>query len=360
MTVRDPAGTRIPVGPPMQQALLGCLLAAVNRQISRERLIGDLWGPTPPPSARAALNNQISSLRRTLQAQGSARLRTVAGGYLLEAPDTEVDFLVLEQRLLAAHAARDRGDWARVAEQTAAALELWRGTPLDGLPNLAECDWYAPFLARCDGLRMQALEGSVEAEFRLGRYQALTSRLVALVGEFPLNEAFHAYLMRCLAMAGRRADALEVYQRLRRTLVDELGIEPGEPTRTVQARILSELPEQDELGGGSVADLGDGAGGRVTTVSHPPRRPDPAPMGPTAPAAPTAPRVRPARPARPSSLSPRPVPAPLPRTTTTPVRALIPLPVPATATPPGTRRQTSSPPPRSPRTTPTSPAATTN
>lgn len=220
----------------MRQTLLAYLLLQANRTVSREAIEDALWDGDPPTTARAALNNQISHLRRALDAQGSAEIVTVSTGYILRVPEGELDFALFSRHSRAARQARETGDWGRVADETGAALELWRGMPLHGLPALAERE--APFVAQYRAARVQALEWQIEAQFRLGRYEGLTAHLSALVGEFPFNEVFHVQLMRCLELAGRRAEALDVFQSLRRAMADELGIEPGAEARAAQRRIL--------------------------------------------------------------------------------------------------------------------------
>jgi tetratricopeptide (TPR) repeat protein len=87
--------------------------------------------------------------------------------------------------------------------------------------------------------RTEALEWHVDAELRLGRYEGLVARLTALIEEHPLNEAFAVQLMRVLQLTGRRAQALDVFQSLRRRLIDELGIEPGTAARQAQQEVLA-------------------------------------------------------------------------------------------------------------------------
>jgi predicted ATPase len=100
-------------------------------------------------------------------------------------------------------------------------------------------------LARLDELRLFVLEERVDADLRAGRHAALAAELEALVAEHPYRERLRAQLMLALYRAGRQAEALEEYARARRTLVEELGIEPGPELRELQGRILQQDTDLD-------------------------------------------------------------------------------------------------------------------
>src|SRR5918912_1142081 len=75
-----------------------------------------------------------------------------------------------------------------------------------------------------------------------------------LIVENPFRERLRAQLMLALYRSGRQAEALAVYQRTRRTLVDELGIEPGESLRQLEQAILAHDPSLDAPAGGGTAE----------------------------------------------------------------------------------------------------------
>src|SRR5439155_12364682 len=131
------------------------------------------------------------------------------------------------------------GDAAAGADSLRAALALWRGPPLADLP-------WEPFaqaeIVRLDELRLAALEDRIDADLALGRHGQLIGELEGLVAEHPLRERLRGQLMLALYRAGRQADALAVYQRARRTLVDELGLEPSEALRKLERAILDHDP----------------------------------------------------------------------------------------------------------------------
>src|SRR5260370_1045213 len=101
---------------------------------------------------------------------------------------------------------------------------------------------YEPFaqaaIGRLEDLRLLAIEKRIDAELALGRHTELVGELQALAREHPLRERARAQLLLALYRSGRQADALAAYQEARRTLVDELGIEPSETLQDLERAIL--------------------------------------------------------------------------------------------------------------------------
>nr|BAN83931.1 putative AfsR family transcriptional regulator [Streptomyces olivoviridis] len=227
------------IGSPKVRALLAALLLEAGRVVSVESLKDALWGGAPPASAQASLHNHVTRLRRLLD--DPERLRAVAPGYLLRVNGGELDVHVFDARVAQARAAHARGDWERVVETCTAALTLWRGTPLSGVP--VGVGGYA-LVQRLEEARLLALEWRYDAELALDgdRLTALAPELAALVAEHPLREAYHRQLMLALHRTGRQAEALAVHRDLRARLIDELGIEPGPQVRDTHLQILRDSP----------------------------------------------------------------------------------------------------------------------
>ncbi|MEU4038630.1 AfsR/SARP family transcriptional regulator [Streptomyces collinus] len=223
------------IGSPKVRALLVALLLEAGRVVSVESLKDALWGGAPPVSAQASLHNHVTRLRRLLD--DPERLRAVAPGYLLRVDDGELDVHVFEARVAEARAAHARRDWEGVVRSCTAALSLWRGAPLSGLP--ADFGGYA-LVQRLEEARRLLLEWRYDAELALGgaRVAGLVPELAALVAEHPLREAYHRQLMLALHRTGRQAEALAVHRDLRARLVDELGIEPGPAVRRAHVEVL--------------------------------------------------------------------------------------------------------------------------
>ena len=206
-----------------EQALLAYLLLHANEVIPSGRLIDALWDERPPPTASKILQNAVSHLRKEL---GDGRLLTRDPGYVLRIEKDELDVQRFEQL-----AKEGRGEEA---------LALWRGTPLLGLTDERFADDARRHL---EEQRLAVLEDRIDDDLAAGRHAELVSQLEQLVGEHPLRERLQGQLMRALYGAGRQADALEAYRQARKTLSQELGLEPGPQLQELERKILTQDPE---------------------------------------------------------------------------------------------------------------------
>jgi YVTN family beta-propeller protein len=123
-----------------------------------------------------------------------------------------------------------------------AALALWRGPPLS---DFASEPFAQGEIARLEELRLSALEERIEADLALGRHVELVPELDARVREHPFRERLRAQLMLALYRSGRQAHALAAYQQTRRTLSEELGLEPGRRLQELERAVLRQDPELD-------------------------------------------------------------------------------------------------------------------
>jgi DNA-binding SARP family transcriptional activator/streptogramin lyase len=228
-------GVELDLGPRKQRAVLALLLLNANHVVSTERLIDDLWGDSPPSTARAALQVYVAGLRKALR-DGGASLRTRAPGYVLELDAGALDLDRFAQLRAEAQASSDPERRAALLHE---ALLLWRDEPL---PELRSEPFSTTAVAQLEQLRLAALEERIDADLTLGRHTALVPELESLVAGHPYRERLRAQLMLALYRAGRQADALDAYQAGRRVLQDELGLEPGKELRDLEAAIL----RQDE------------------------------------------------------------------------------------------------------------------
>ena len=211
-----------------QRALLAALAVRAGEAVSTDRLVDDLWGERAPKTARHALENYVSDLRKTL---GPDAIATKPGGYALEVDPEQVDLLQFERL-----ASETRGGTAEVrAERLREALALLRGPPLG---DLAFEPFASPIVARFEELELRAREELVEAELELGRHAEVVAELESLVAAHPYRERLRAQLMLALYRSGRQAEALTAYQDARRVLVEELGIDPGEELQVLERAIL--------------------------------------------------------------------------------------------------------------------------
>jgi YVTN family beta-propeller protein len=248
-------GRPLPLGGHQQRALLALLLLRANQVVPVDEIVEDLWGARPPPSATKSAQALVSKLRRLLADEPDAEagdvsedgiLLTRSPGYVLTVVPGELDlhrFQALTEegrRALAAGRAED------AAKRLREALGLWRGPPL---AELAYDSFAQVEIARLEELRLSALEERIEADLALGRHHDLIPEVEALVTENPLRERLRGQLMLALYRSGRQAEALQAYQRARHTLVDELGIEPGQALQRLEQAILQQDESLDLSGG---------------------------------------------------------------------------------------------------------------
>jgi YVTN family beta-propeller protein len=229
-----------------QRALLAVLLLNVNQVVSCDRLVEELWGSDPPESGHAALRVRVSQLRKVLEPEcpgnGSRVLRTRPPGYVLVAEPGTVDLLHFRQLADEGSRALADGNMSAASAKLENALSLWRGAALADF-------LYEPFAQPAarwlEELRLATLEKRIEADLALGQHDDVAGELETLVAENPLRESLTGHRMLALYRAGRQAEALGAYQVLRRRLVEDLGIEPGEPLQSLQRAILRHDPALD-------------------------------------------------------------------------------------------------------------------
>jgi DNA-binding SARP family transcriptional activator len=226
-------GRPLPVVGEKQRALLAVLLLHANEVVSTDRLLDELWGRRPPAAGSTALRVRVSQLRKALGKHDV--LSTRAPGYALRVDRDELDLHQFERLVEEAEGAQPALAAAKLHE----ALSLWRGEPLADFA-------YAPFaqaaIGRLEELRVVALEKRIEADLNMGRHADLAGELRDLVREHPLRERLRGQLMLALYRSGRQAEALEAYQAARRTLVDELGIDPSPRLQELERSILRQDP----------------------------------------------------------------------------------------------------------------------
>ena len=265
-------GTPVALGAAKQRALLAILLVHANEVVASDRLIEELW-PEPPETAANTLQVYVGKLRKALEpdrAPGSTGelLMTRAPGYVLRVEPDELDADRFERLLSEGRSARQGNDPETAAATLRQALDLWQGPPLVDFA-------YDPFalaeISRLEELRLDALEGRIEAELALGRAGELVGELESLIRDNPLRERLRAQLMLALYRSGRQADALEVYRQTSETLREELGLAPSKELQRLQTDILRQEPALDvsiegAAGGGQPVPFGDEVGAPATDL----------------------------------------------------------------------------------------------
>jgi DNA-binding SARP family transcriptional activator len=221
-----------------QRALLAVLLLRAGEVIPAERLLEDVWADDLPRAGATALRVRISQLRRALGPDAEL-IKTRAPGYLITLESGQLDVHRFERLTRDGDQALERGEPAAAAEMFEQALALWRGPALADFPYDAFAQGPA---GRLEELRMAAREQLVAAQLALGRHGRILGELRELVAEYPLRERLWAHLILALYREGRQADALEAYRHARRTLTEEIGIEPGPELRMLEQQVLNQDP----------------------------------------------------------------------------------------------------------------------
>ena len=233
---------------PVAQQLLRVLLAALalvdGRVVSVAALIDALWGEDVSRERERNLQARVSALRRVLAdadpGHNQARVIRVADGYRLTLAPDALDARRFASLADEGRAAARAGDQARAADLFRQALGLWHG------PALADAAPWSTRLAgeaaRLEEMRVTVTEDRLSCDLALGAHGDVIGELAQLNAEFPLRERLASQLMLALWRCGRRGEALTAFDRTRRLLATELGIDPGQELRDLHARLLSDDP----------------------------------------------------------------------------------------------------------------------
>jgi DNA-binding SARP family transcriptional activator len=235
-------GALVPPGTPKQRAVLAMLLMNRNSPVGVDRLITALWEGHPPSGARASIHSYVSNLRKLLSGAGiDPRQVLVAAppGYRLNIAENDYDLgRFIAEKTAGVHAAA--GDrFERATEHLTAALSEWRGPVLEDLREFEFVDTFATSLVE---EKILVHTAKAEAEIACGHASAVIPELEALIVEHPYREPLWAQLITAYYLTDRQSDALAAYRRVKTTLADELGIDPGPTLRSLNDRVLRQQP----------------------------------------------------------------------------------------------------------------------
>jgi DNA-binding SARP family transcriptional activator/pimeloyl-ACP methyl ester carboxylesterase len=230
----DHHGRKLNLGGPKQRLVLATLLARVNEVVSTGRIIEEVWFDAPPRTAHRTVQAYVSSLRRILEPTRPGTLSARDPGYVIELDSGAFDVVRFEE-LVSKGRGLLTGDPESASRVLREAEGLWRG---EAYADLAGAPSLTPEITRLNELRVLGVEGRVDADLALGKHAELVPELEALVDAHPLRERLRAQLMTALYQGGRQAEALRVYERTRRVLGEELGIEPSPELRHLEEMML--------------------------------------------------------------------------------------------------------------------------
>ncbi|HJP73414.1 MAG TPA: BTAD domain-containing putative transcriptional regulator [Pseudonocardiaceae bacterium] len=231
------AGREVRLGGPRQAKMLAALLVDANNVVAMERLVSVMWDGTAPATAVRQVQDAVSGLRGNLAACGAPRslISTQRGGYQISLAPDQLDLLEFERERELAEGHLDSVETALVLRR---ALASWRGSALVDVPSRAlELD-----AARLNDRRAATRKLCLSIELDLGRHREVIDELTALLREHPYDEFVAEHLMVALYRCGRQGEALQVYERVRRTLAAELGVDPTPRIQALHQRILAADP----------------------------------------------------------------------------------------------------------------------
>ena len=262
-------GAPRPVAGRRRRAVLAGLALNSGAVVSADHLIDIGWPEATGPVNANTLQCQVSQLRQVMQ--DSTVIRAMPPGYLLDLGDEGTDVQVAQRLLREGTRAADPASRVRLLTEAAA---LWRGQPLADTTGQAWLDGQAQ---RLELLGLQVKRAWLDARLAAGEHAALLPELEHMAHEHPLDEQVHARLMLALYRCGRQSDALGAYQRVCRTLREELGLDPGAELRDLHTAILRQdlalsLPA---YGPGRAGTPGSAASGADPAAQDPPGRDGP-------------------------------------------------------------------------------------
>ncbi|MGA4846012.1 AfsR/SARP family transcriptional regulator [Streptomyces sp. G5(2025)] len=235
------------LGSAKERLVLAALALDAGRPVSLDSLIHRLWDDSPPAKPRAGLHTYAARIRRRLrESAGDGLLVQRAHTYLLDVRPEQVDCHRFEQLAARSRALTDGADAANDNAALALLREaagLWHGEPLAGLGG----PWAESIRESLAQKRLAAQLTRIGAELRLGHYAELVPDIAALLERHPDDETLAAQLMTATYGCGRQAEALHVYESVRRRLRERLGTDPGETLTRLHRLVLNGAPTHQLL-----------------------------------------------------------------------------------------------------------------
>ncbi|MCP9270659.1 BTAD domain-containing putative transcriptional regulator [Mycolicibacterium arenosum] len=235
-------GAPLPLGTPKQRAVLAMLVMGRNRPVSSDSLVTAAWEQFPPPEPKASLHSYISNLRKLVAGAGldpKVVLASAPPGYRLSITDADCDIGRFIARKTAGVQAAAAGQFEQASRHLDKALAEWRGPVLEDLRDFEFVDSLSTALVED---KVVAHTARAEAEIACNRGHGVIGELESLIVDYPYREPLWAQLITAYYLSDRQSDALDAFQRLKNTLADDLGIDPGPNLRTLHEKILRQEP----------------------------------------------------------------------------------------------------------------------
>lgn len=233
--VTGPRGAAVLVGA-RQRSLVALLALRPGKAMASERIIDGLWGEDAPRTALRTLQSHLARVRQALVLAGLPNIiASSPAGHALHLPAEAIDVHVFEDRVRRARARLGANSPREAEALLREGLALWRG---DALQDGGAHGHAATEIDRLHDARSSALEDLCDARLQLGDHAEAIGDLRQLLAAQPYRERSAGLLMLGLYRAGRAADALSEYQRLKTDLAEGLGVDPGGELQQLYAAIL--------------------------------------------------------------------------------------------------------------------------
>lgn len=199
-----------------------------------------LW-PVAPTHWEGAVRGVVAKVRSFLGAD--AVLENIGHCYRFRTGLATVDVEDAARALTEAETAMGERRWDDAAAAADSAAALLADPVLPGV----DAEWLLPWRTRLERRCDRARRAGALAHSALGHHDEARDRAEAAVEHDPFDEASHRTLMGVLLAGGDRSGALLAYERLRRLLADELGVEPDSETQaTYDQAVQVGVPLGDE------------------------------------------------------------------------------------------------------------------
>ncbi len=216
---------------------LAMLVAEHLRPVGRDELAEELWGDSPPDSWERALSAIVSKLRSALTRVGLPKdaLAASFGAYQLRLPGScWIDLEGAEDGLHEAEARLRAGDAVGAYAGAHAAAYIYQRPFLLG----ADGPWVRHKRAQIQAAHLRACDAAGTVCCEVGELDLAVSYGERAVALDPFRESGWRLIMRAHARRGSRAEGLRAYERCRKTLAEELGIDPSPETEEVYLAML--------------------------------------------------------------------------------------------------------------------------
>ena len=227
-----------PSRPAASVRLLARLILDTNRVVRRSDLVESVWGGALPVHPETALQVVVSRLRTNLGSNGR-RIVAEDAGYRLDARPEEVDLLWAESLLHDGRLALAGEEGAQAADLFDRALSMWTGGTVEEIDESSYSDGAAHRLRE---LRVMLVEARNDAYLMDGRHLEVLGDIDVWVASEPLREHLRAQQIAALYRAGRQAEAMRACEELRKTLRDEVGLDPSVEIQKLERRVLDQDP----------------------------------------------------------------------------------------------------------------------